>query len=85
MDVEFNYATKENGLMNFRASLPLSEASKGNNPVADGQMGCIMKIYREWQLSGDNDFLKNNWEQVKKVLSYAWIEKGWDGNGRFAT
>jgi len=79
-DVEFNYATKENGLMNFRASLPLSEASKGNNPAADGQMGCIMKIYREWQLSGDNDFLKNNWEQVKKVLSYAWIEKGWDGN-----
>ena len=66
--------------MNFRASLPLSEASKGNNPAADGQMGCIMKIYREWQLSGDNDFLKNNWEQVKKVLSYAWIEKGWDGN-----
>lgn len=27
-DVEFNYATKENGLMNFRASLPLSEAAK---------------------------------------------------------
>ena len=30
-DVEFNYATKENGLMNFRASLPLSEAAKGNS------------------------------------------------------
>lgn len=79
-DVEFNYATKENGLMNFRASLPLAEANKGNNAAADGQMGCIMKVYREWQLSGDNDFLKNNWKQIKKVLSYAWIEKGWDGN-----
>ena len=79
-DVEFNYATKENGLMNFRASLPLSEADKGNSAAADGQMGCVMKIYREWQLSGDNDFLKNNWKQIKKVLSYAWIEKGWDGN-----
>ncbi len=79
-DVEFNYATKENGLMNFRAALPLSEANKGYSTAADGQMGCIMKIYREWQLSGDNDFLKNYWEQVKKVLSYAWIEKGWDGN-----
>lgn len=66
--------------MNFRASLPLNEANKGNSAAADGQMGCIMKIYREWQLSGDNDFLKNNWGQIKKVLSYAWTEKGWDGN-----
>ncbi|MDD4589877.1 MAG: GH116 family glycosyl-hydrolase [Petrimonas sp.] len=79
-DVEFNYATKENGLMNFRASLPLSEANKGNAAAADGQMGCIMKVYREWQLSGDNQFLGSNWGQIKKVLSYAWTEKGWDGN-----
>ncbi|MEG1543309.1 MAG: GH116 family glycosyl-hydrolase [Tannerellaceae bacterium] len=79
-DVEFNYATKENGLMNFRASLPLSEASTGNSAAADGQMGCIMKMYREWQLSGDEDFLKTNWQQIKKVLAYAWTEKGWDGN-----
>jgi len=79
-DVEFNYATKENGLMNFRASLPLSEANKGNSAAADGQMGTVMKLYREWQLSGDNVFLQNNWVQVKKVLSYAWTEKGWDGN-----
>ncbi len=79
-DVEFNYATKENGLMNFRAALPLSEAAKGEAAAADGQMGCIMKFYREWQLSGDDDFLKKNWDKVKKVLSYAWVDKGWDGN-----
>lgn len=79
-DVEFNYSTKENGLMNFRAELPLTEASKGNAAAADGQMGCIMKFYRDWQLSGDDDFLENNWEQIKKVLGYAWIEKGWDAN-----
>lgn len=79
-DVEFNYATKDNGLMNFRAALPLSEAAKGNSAAADGQMGCIMKFYRDWQLSGDSQFLKENWTQVKKVLSYAWTEHGWDGN-----
>ncbi len=79
-DVEFNYATKTNGLMNFRAYLPLSEAAKNSSPAADGQMGCVMKFYREWQLSGDDEFLRKNWGQVKKVLSYAWIEKGWDGN-----
>lgn len=79
-DVELNYATKENGLMNFRASLPLSEANQGNTAAADGQMGCVMKAYREWQLSGNKNFLINNWSQIKKILSYAWIEKGWDSN-----
>ncbi len=79
-DVEFNYATKTNGLMNFRAALPLSEAAQKSSPAADGQLGCIMKFYREWQLSGDDAFLKDNWAQVKKVMSYAWVEKGWDGN-----
>lgn len=79
-DVEFNYATKENGLMNFRAALPLTEAAKGNAAAADGQMGCVMKFYREWQLSGDDRFLADNWEQVKKVLGYAWTPGGWDGN-----
>lgn len=79
-DVEFNYATKENGLMNFRAELPLSNANKGSAAAADGQMGTIMKFYRDWQLSGDGEFLKKNYSQVKKVLAFAWKEKGWDGN-----
>ncbi|MDR1723453.1 MAG: hypothetical protein LBR84_05890 [Tannerella sp.] len=80
-DVELNYALREdNGLMNFRAALPLSEASKGNSAAADGQMGCIMKAYRDWKMSGDNEFLQKNWGQIKKALSYAWVEKGWDGN-----
>jgi len=80
-DVEFNYALKDNGFMSFRAGLPLSDAA--NNmpwPAADGQMGCIMKAYREWQLSGSEEYLKTYYPQVKKALSYAWIEKGWDGN-----
>ena len=79
-DVEFNYATREDGLMNFRAALPLSEAAKGGAAAADGQMGCVMKFYRDWQLSGDFAFLSANWPRVKKVLEYAWIQKGWDGN-----
>ncbi|MGM9738957.1 MAG: GH116 family glycosyl-hydrolase [Candidatus Cryptobacteroides sp.] len=79
-DVEFNYATCPDGLMNFRAALPLGEAAKERNAAADGQMGCIMKMYREWQLSGDQSFLETNWAQVKKVLRFAWKERGWDGN-----
>ncbi len=78
-DVEFNYSTDKEGKMSFRAGLPLGD--KGNNAAAaDGQMGCVMKFYRDWQLSGDPAFLTENWEQVKKVLAYAWVEKGWDAN-----
>ena len=79
-DVELNYATRSDGLMNFRVALPLSEAAKGGAAAADGQMGCVMKMYRDWQLCGDDAFLRRNWAQVKKVLSYAWTERGWDGN-----
>ncbi len=77
-DVEFNYATNEQGKMSFRAGLPLGEGNK--QAAADGQMGCIMKFYRDWQLSGDNDFLRSQWPQVKKVLAYAWIGNGWDAD-----
>lgn len=79
-DVEFNYALDKEGLMSFRASLPLSIASSSKIAAADGQMGCILKMYREWQLSGDNEFLKSNWPNVKKALAFAWIKGGWDAN-----
>ena len=79
-DVEFNYALDSTGLMSFRASLPLSKARGWKVAAADGQMGCILKMYREWQLSGDNEFLKSNWENTKKALAFAWIKGGWDGN-----
>ena len=79
-DVEFNYASDSSGLMCFRAGLPLDKACNSKAAAADGQMGTIMKFYREWQLSGDNEFLKKNWPRVKKGLAFAWIKGGWDGN-----
>ncbi len=79
-DVELNYATKPNGKMSFRAGLPLFKASDYTGAAADGQMGCVIKFYRDWQLSGDNDFLRKNWNSVKLILSYAWVPGGWDGN-----
>ena len=78
-DVEFNYALHPDGMMSTRTALPL-DGEQPNGPSADGQMGCIMKLYREWQLCGDNAFLASYWEQCKRALSYAWREKGWDGN-----
>jgi len=77
-EVEFDYATNDEGRMSFRVELPLDKSKAGGATAADGQMGTIMKFYREWQLSGDHEFLKKHWEKVKAVLSYAWIKNGWD-------
>lgn len=78
-EVEFGYATNEQGLMSYRVHLPLkTKATAFGLAAADGQMGSIMKYYREWQLSGDDEFLKKNWKNVKKALEFCWIPKGWD-------
>ncbi|TKG95580.1 hypothetical protein EYV94_09075 [Puteibacter caeruleilacunae] len=78
-DVEFNYATRDNGSMSFRAGLPLEKA-QWTGTAADGQMGTIMKMYRDWQLSGDTEFLTKSWPQVKAALSFAWEKDSWDAN-----
>ncbi|MHC4886431.1 MAG: GH116 family glycosyl-hydrolase, partial [Planctomycetota bacterium] len=79
--VEFAHATNEStGRMSFRVKLPLTR-EKGEGPAAaDGQMGCIMKMYREWQLSGDRSFLQELWPRVRKSLEFCWIPGGWDAD-----
>ena len=78
-DVEFNYATRNDGSMSFRAGLPLSQA-QWIGTAADGQMGAILKMYRDWQLSGDTEFLQKSWPNVKNALVFAWGENSWDAN-----
>ena len=80
-EVEFLFATDETGHMNFRAELPLEEnKSRRGTAAADGQMGSIMKVYREWQLSGDGAFLEKLWPKVKKSLEFCWVDGGWDAD-----
>ena len=79
-DVEYGYATDDEGLMSFRVYLPLSEGQTWGKAAADGQMGSIMKFYRDWQLSGDDVFLKKHWPKVKKSLEFCWIPGGWDAD-----
>ena len=57
-EVEFNHATNDNGHMSFRVYLPLEYATGWGLAAADGQMGCLMKLYRDWQLSGNDAMLR---------------------------
>jgi non-lysosomal glucosylceramidase len=78
--VEFGMATTDSGLMSFRVKLPLDNISAFAKVAADGQMGCVIKLLREWQLSGDDNFLKELYPKAKSAISYAWKKGGWDGN-----
>ena len=82
-DNEFKYCTTEDGKMAFRMLLPAGRGIGKFRACVDGQMGSIIKCYREWKISGDNKWLKNNWENIKKILGYAWSEANpdrWDRN-----
>ncbi|HRI20368.1 MAG TPA: GH116 family glycosyl-hydrolase [Panacibacter sp.] len=80
-EVDYKYALDDSsGLMSFRVSLPFDKKQNWKVAAADGQMGTIMKTYREWQLSGDDNFLQQVYPGVKKALSFAWIKNGWDAN-----
>ncbi len=65
------------GHMTFRMPLPLGTMPEPKfHPAADGQLGGVMKVYREWQICGDNQWLAKLWPNVKKSLAYAW--QYWD-------
>ena len=78
--VEFAHATDANGLMSFRVNLPISRANEAGKVAADGQMGCLMKLYRDWQLSGNDALLRALWPGAKKALEFCWIPGGWDAD-----
>jgi uncharacterized protein (DUF608 family) len=75
---DFAYNMHPDGSMAFRTLLPLGVAQWDHSPAADGQMGCIMKLYREWQISGDDEFLKQHWPAAKQALEFAWTH--WDAD-----
>lgn len=82
-DYEFKQATSESGLMHFRTPIPFGAPKWMNFACLDGQMGSVIKSYREWKISGDDEWLKNSWPDIKKVLEFAWSPENphkWDLN-----
>ncbi|MBI2301087.1 MAG: hypothetical protein HYU66_19420 [Armatimonadetes bacterium] len=79
-EVEFGHSLDDRGMMSFRVGLPLERARKNVVAAADGQMGCLIKLYRDWQLSGDEAMLRALWPGARKALEFCWIEGGWDAD-----
>ncbi len=80
-ETDFLIETDEDGLMQFRAMRELNGESWGFIPAADGQMGTIARLYREWLICGDDEFLKKLWPKAVKSLEYGIRE--WDTDGDY--
>lgn len=80
-NIEFNMETDEEGLMAFRAQKVFGWPKSNFSSAADGQLGTIIRLYREWKLSGDSTFLKSMWQGAKRALEYAFSQ--WDTDGDF--
>ncbi|MBQ8497954.1 MAG: hypothetical protein IJ489_10950 [Clostridia bacterium] len=80
-NTEFCYDTDEDGKMSFRTKLPLGRGKSPFRACLDGQMASVFKSYREWKLSENDEWLKENWNTIKSLIDYAWSEKNpdeWD-------
>jgi len=67
---EFCENQDEKGHQNFRANLPIQPNTHEFHAAADGQLGGIMKAYREWRISGDEAWLRKIFPMVKKSMDY---------------
>lgn len=76
-DVEFTYGTTDAGHLRNRVELPLDE-NFGTTHVAaaDGQMGTIMRFYRDWLLSGATHASSRSTGRGCAAMAYAWIPGG---------
>jgi len=84
---EFGECQDERGHQNFRAYLPIRPADHGFHAAADGQLGGIMKVHRDWRIGGVSAdaqagaaaWLGAMWPSVRRSLDYC-IET-WDPDG----
>jgi len=81
-ETEFGPSQDDRGHQQFRSALPIRPQVHNFHAAADGQLGGILKVHREWRISGDTEWLRGLWPKVKASLRYCIEEwdpghKGW--------
>jgi len=69
-DLELNRSMDERGHVTFRGAIPDGPVDHSFHAAADGQLGGIMKVFRDWQISGDSAWLARMYPLAKKSLDY---------------
>jgi len=67
---EFEESQNKAGHQTFRSALPIRPVEHGFHAACDGQLGGIMKVYRDWRISGDGAFITDMYPKVKAGLDY---------------
>ena len=70
-ETTFLTQTFASGYQCFRTTFPIGD-HHFRSVAADGQMGSIMRVYREWKFSGDSLWLAGLWPAVRRALEFAW-------------
>ena len=77
-ELDYKYNLRDDGGMPFRLQLPLGSEMWKFRPCVDGQFGGVIKVYREWKISGDTEWMRRLWPSVKKSIEFAWAETNED-------
>jgi uncharacterized protein (DUF608 family) len=75
-ETEFNQSQNKEGHQTFRSALPIRPVAANFYAASDGQLGGVMKVYRDWRISGDNGWLKSIYPRVVESIDYC--IKTWD-------
>jgi uncharacterized protein (DUF608 family) len=75
-ETEFTVSQNEQGHQTFRANLPITPPEHSFYAAADGQLGGIMKVFREWRIGGDTEWLRRLWPNIQSSMEYC--IKTWD-------
>ncbi len=69
-ETEFLVSQDKRGHQTFRADLPIRPPDHNFHAAADGQLGGLMKLHREWRVSGDTDWLRKLWPAAQRSMDY---------------
>lgn len=75
-ETEFEVSQDPSGHQNFRSAIPIRYTDHNFHAAADGQLGGIMKMHREWRISGDTRWMKSLLPDVQRSLDYCIAQ--WD-------
>ena len=81
-DLELGRSMDDRGHVNFRGAIPDGPVDHTWHAAADGQLGGIMKVFRDWQISGDTAWLKRMYPLAKRSIDYCIAT--WDPDHRGA-
>jgi len=83
-ETELIRSMNEEGHVTFRSALPEGPVAHDFHAASDGQLGGILKVFRDWQISGDLEWMKKMYPLAKRSLDYC--IRTWDpdhGGGLF--